>query len=150
VPSNSLNDLQITFDGYNHSSNALTYEIELDPSNYISHNKKSLLEPREKWFVNNSNFHIPNEVIGLLQLGEGFCLPPNDIPKLTIEYIKYVENNFSNFHQHNCINTCRSQICLFINQVKNIDRYRTETNFKILSALTTTKKFIKNNPDNFY
>jgi len=78
VPSNSLNDLKILFDGYNHS-NAHTYEIELDSSIYISHNKKSLLDPREKWFVNNSNSHIPNEVIGLLQLGEGFCLPPNDI-----------------------------------------------------------------------
>jgi len=77
------------------------------------------LESKEKWFVNNSNSHISNEAIGLLQLGEGFCLPPSDILKLTIEYIKHVEN-FSKFHQYNCINTCKSQICLFINQLKNI------------------------------
>jgi len=97
--------------------------------------------------VNNTNFHIPNEVIGLLQLGKGFCLPPNDKSKLTIEYIKHVENNFSKFHQHNCINMCRSQFCFFINHIKNIGRYRTETDHKIVSTLSTTKKFIKNNPD---
>jgi len=34
-----------------------------------------LLEPREKWFINTSKVFIPNDVIGLLQLGEGFCLP---------------------------------------------------------------------------
>jgi len=119
--------------------------------NYISYNKKSLLEPREKWYVNDSNSHIPNEVISLLQLrGESFCFPPNDIPKLTIEYIKHVENNFAKFHQDNCNNTCRSQICLFINQAKNIDRYRTKIDRKIFSALSTTKKFIINNPDTIF
>jgi len=97
--------------------------------------------------LNNCNSHIPIEVIGPLELGEDFCLSPNDKPKLTIEYIKHVENNFSKFHQYNCINTCRSKICLYINQIKNIDCYRTETDLKILSALSTTKKFITNNPD---
>jgi len=127
VPSNSLNNLKISFDGYNHSSNAHAYEIELDPSNYIFHNKKSLLEPREKWFVNNYSSHIPNEVIGFLQLGKGFCLPPNDIPKLTIEYIKHVENNFSKFHQYNqynCINMCHICHILFINQIKTVTELR--------------------------
>jgi len=36
---------------------------------------------------------------------------------------------------------------MFINQIKNIDRYRTEIDLKILSALSTITKFITNNPD---
>jgi len=56
-----------------------------------------LLEPREKWLVNISNTQIPNEVIGLLQLGEGVCLPPTNIFNTITEYIKSVEYNFSRF-----------------------------------------------------
>jgi len=38
-------------------------------------------------------------------------------------------------------------LLMFINQIKNIDRYRTEIDLKILSALSTITKFITNNPD---
>jgi len=54
-----------------HSSDR-TYVIDLDPTNY-NHHTKNLLEPREKWFINTCNTQIPNEMIGLLQLDEGFC-----------------------------------------------------------------------------
>jgi len=47
------------------------------PSNY-NHHTKNLLEPREKWFINTCSTQILNDVIGLLQLGEGFCLPPTN------------------------------------------------------------------------
>jgi len=46
------------------------------------------LEPREKWFVNTSNVSIPNDVIGLLQLGEDFCLPPENKSDLFIDQLE--------------------------------------------------------------
>lgn len=54
----------------------------------------SPLEPRNKWFINLSNKNIPTEVQGLLQLGEGFCLPTiTDNSKAISEFIKHIENN---------------------------------------------------------
>jgi len=44
--------------------------------------------------INTINFYVPNEIIGLLQLGEDFCLPPDNKSDLIIEYIKHFENGF--------------------------------------------------------
>jgi len=56
-----------------------------------------LLQPRDKWFINTCNAHLPNEVISLLQLGEGFCLPPENEMDIIIQYVKHIENNFFRF-----------------------------------------------------
>jgi len=41
--------------------------IKSEPTNFNS-NDVDLLEPKKNWFINISN--IPNDVAGLLQLGE--------------------------------------------------------------------------------
>jgi len=76
--SNSQNEFTISLCGSNNptiecSKNNYT-SVDLDPSKYEC-TPRMLLEPREKWFINTSKVFIPNDVIGLLQLGEGFCLP---------------------------------------------------------------------------
>ncbi|KYN15774.1 hypothetical protein ALC57_11995, partial [Trachymyrmex cornetzi] len=43
--------------------------------------------------INLSSVNFPSEVQGLLQLKEGFCLPPYNVESITIEYIKHIENN---------------------------------------------------------
>lgn len=52
-----------------------------------------LLQIQNKWFVNLSSVQIPPEVQGLLQLGYNFCLPVMNKKHVTMEFIKYVENN---------------------------------------------------------
>jgi len=114
--SNSQMDRTIVLHGSNtptiERSNNI-FSVYLDPLKYAD-TPGMLLEPREKWFVNISNTVIPNDVIGLLQLGEGFCLPPDNKMNLLIEYIKHIENSFMRLKQrHSCINTIRSHLSIF-------------------------------------
>jgi len=103
---------------------------------------------RDKWFINTCNSHIPNEVISLLQLGKGFCLPPENKTDLIIAYIKHFENNFSMFiQQQTCVSSMRNQLFNFLKSLNNLDFYRTNIDLKILGAVSLTKKFIKDNPD---
>jgi len=107
-----------------------------------------LLEPRDKWFINTCNTHIPNEIISLLQLGEGFYLLLENKTDLIIEYIKHVENNFSRFKQQQaCVSSMRNQFFNFLKLLDNLDHCRTDIDLKILDAVLLTKKFIKDNPD---
>jgi len=145
VSINSINDVKISLDG-SQQTNAQSYVIELDPSCYPLNNN-DITVPRDKWFMNSSHRHIPKDVIALLQLGENFCLPPNNKSHLTIECVKHVESNLSKFQHHNFSSMFRSRICSFINQIKYIDDHRTETDIEILQSLHITKTFIKNNPD---
>jgi len=62
---NSHNNLKFSFNKNSLPSNDIVYDIELDPSDYNTPTK-SLLEPREKWFINKCNTCIPNEVVSLL------------------------------------------------------------------------------------
>lgn len=81
-----------------------TIDIKLDNDTH----KRPLLEPRNNWFVNLTNIPIPKLVIGLLQLGENFCLPPDNDSKLTFELIKNLENNIKNFNNNKKIE-CRNR-----------------------------------------
>jgi len=50
--------------------------------------KVNIMKLNEKWFINLSSVNFPLE--GLLQLGDGFCLPPCNVKS---KYIKHIENN---------------------------------------------------------
>ncbi|KYN12195.1 hypothetical protein ALC57_15646 [Trachymyrmex cornetzi] len=50
---------------------------------------------RDDWFINLWSVNFSIEVQCLLQLGEGFCLPPHNLERITIEFIKYIENNIT-------------------------------------------------------
>jgi len=127
-------------------SNDIVYDVKLDPSDY-NFNPINLLEPRKKWFINTSNSVISREVMGLLQLGEDFCLPSTDNADSTTQCIKHIENNFSRLHGNNSINKIRNQIFPFINNLNKNNKSITETEYNLITAAKTTKNFIKNNPD---
>jgi len=104
------------------------------------------LESREKWFINTTNCHIPNEVVGLLQLGEGFCIPPDNKSNLIAEYIKHIENGFLRVERRlSCVNTMRSQFINFLKPIHKLDHHMSDTDLEITSAVCYTKKFVKNN-----
>jgi len=66
----------------NHSSHL----IELKPDNF-NYKNVNLLKSKKASFVNINNTSIPN-VISLLQLGEGFCLPTQNNDRDIVECIK--------------------------------------------------------------
>jgi len=117
--------------------------IELKSENFNCKGA-SLLEPKDKWFINISGTHIPKDVIGLLQLGENFCLPTLNKDRDIVECIKSVENNF-NRHRINNINNFRNLLFPLIKDIKNDKKSRLDLD--ILTSVSSTKKFTKLNPD---
>jgi len=91
---------------------------------------------------------MPSEITGLLQLGENFCLPSLNREKDIVEYIKSVEDNFCRLRIHNS-SGFRNKLFLLIRDIRKIDG-RTETDNNIVSAFSTTKQFMTNNPNHFY
>jgi len=129
-----------------HSDNSSAC-VKLDPSNY-TYTPKALLEPREGWFINISKTIIPKQTIGLLQLGEGFCLPPENKTALFIQIIKHLENNFSRFGQRkSCVGTMRNQLYNFLKPLHKLKQGMSNIDFEILDAVSNTNRFIKNNPN---
>jgi len=117
--------------------------VELKPENF-NHKKVSLLEPKDDWFINASDTRVPKEVIGLLQLGDNFCLPSLNKDNDTIECIKSVENNFNRHKINNC-NIFRNRLFPFIKDTKKDNN--TKLDLDILDSVSSTKKFIKHNPE---
>jgi len=117
--SKSQIDFTVSLDGSNNTTKSYSeyissYSIELDSKKFDCA-PRMLLKSRDKWFINTCNDHILNEVISLLQLGEGFCLPPVNKTDLIIAYIKHIENNFSRFRQQQaCVSSMRSQLFDFL------------------------------------
>jgi len=101
----------------------------------------NLLEPKKAWFINVSNIFIPNDIIGLLQLDESFCLPTQNKDRDIVECIKSVENNF---YKHGLSsNTFRNKVFPLIKSTKNNNRCKTDLD--IFSAASSTKKFVSCN-----
>jgi len=65
--------------------------------------------------------------------------------KDTIEYIKSVEDNFCRLWIHHS-SGFRNKLFLLIRDIRKVDD-RTETDNNIISAFSTTKKFMTNNPN---
>ncbi|XP_018367481.1 PREDICTED: uncharacterized protein LOC108763996 [Trachymyrmex cornetzi] len=102
----------------------------------------------EKWFLNLSGIHIPEEVRYLLQLGEGFGLPidRNNLQHTFIEFIKSIESNIIN-RPNNVINVIRNNTMPILEKFHN-DFPKSDSNTKLLSSWTiSTKKFIKEHPE---
>jgi len=119
------------------------HTIVLKPSNF-SNKGVDLLEPRKDWFINVSDIPIPQEVTGLTQLGENFCLLTLNKTKDTIECIKAVEDNFYRLRIKNN-NAFRNK---FFPIISNFNKNNNKKNeHEILSAFSLTKKFISNNPN---
>jgi len=67
---------------------------------------------------------------------------------LYIEYIKHLENNFSTFkQQQSCVNMMRSQFFNFLKSLHKLYHCRSDIDLKIIDAVSSTKKFVKDNPN---
>jgi len=142
----NLNDHKFSFNKHDFPLNDMVYDIEIKQSDY-NLTTDDILKPREKWFVNSSKSTIPNDIIGLLQLGEEFCLPPTNVSDTITQCVKHIESNFSRLQNYNCINTLRNQIFPCITNLKNINRNINETDARIITANKNAQRYIKNNPD---
>jgi len=143
---NKTTDYNLSFTKHDFHTDDSIHSVELNPTDH-NEKTKNVLEPRKKWFLNASNTEIPNDVVGLLQLGENFCLPPTNKNDSITQCIKHIESSFSRLQNNNCINKFRNQIFPFINSLNNIDKSRTDIDSTLITATQTTKKFIKNNPE---
>ena len=132
----SLTDLSTS------SSNKPNIEINISPpSNLQSQNP---LDIKEKWFINLSSTSIPTHIRSILQLGDNFSLPFLNKEKLTIEFIKNVENNLCKLPRE-MIHTIRDRSTTIINRLSSwsIPNYEFTNNLKTL--ISQTKNFINNN-----
>ncbi|XP_020299368.1 uncharacterized protein LOC109863521, partial [Pseudomyrmex gracilis] len=120
-------------------------EINISPKNFTNINQ-DFLSPRDGWFINLSSVNIPTQVISLLQLGEGFSLPPQWNDSLTINFIKYLENNLRGFPLPVKMEF-RNQFVSILSKVSIKKEKRSNLNSDILSALSATKTFLSNNKD---
>lgn len=69
------------------------HHVIIDPLPLDNILHPNVLTLRKKWFVNLTGTDIPDVVIGLLQLGSGFGLPPTNVNNTVLEIIKCVENS---------------------------------------------------------
>lgn len=77
-----------------------SFFILLNPASFTPPNAPSFISPSSNWIVNLSSVAVPDEVQGILQLGEVFCLPVsrNIRSSLTFEFIKHVQKNIAKLH----------------------------------------------------
>jgi len=70
--------------------------IDIEPS-LFSDIKYDISNINDKWFINLSSTHVPENIKSLLQLGRNFSLPLTNKTKLTTNFIINFENNLINF-----------------------------------------------------
>ncbi|KMQ88038.1 reverse transcriptase [Lasius niger] len=120
-------------------------EVILNPTDFQDPSP-SPLHIQNKWFVNLSSKHIPQEVQGLLQLGENFSLPTMNTDTITVEFIKCVENNIGKLPA-NIRHTIRNRTNPIINNLSNYTFKNSPLEREIISASLASKNFIHDNPD---
>lgn len=112
--------------------------------------KSSLHLPKNNWFINLTDNHIPTEVQCLLQLGGNFSLPiPNDSnnkKSLLIEFIKGIEHNNKKFNVATRLNI-RNRSIPIINKILSYTPHNIPFYHSIKNSINSTRRFIKDNPN---
>lgn len=122
-------------------------EINIQARDFIEGSNNDFLSPREGWFVNMSSVDISLLVIGLLQLGEDFCLlPPTVKQPLVIDAIKKLESNLRSFHPSKKMEFRNFFVYLFWSLFSRHEK-RTTSDKRLLSTFMITKEFFNNNKD---
>lgn len=124
------------------NSNAIN--ISLDPS-IFQPTPASPLDIKSSWFTNLTNIQIPEEVQGLLQLGENFCLPTNNKQKIVTEFVKSVDHNTNKLSVNSRIRF-RNRITPIINNLANFSVKASPLDRKLTNAYLATNSFIKEHP----
>ncbi|XP_020299356.1 uncharacterized protein LOC109863510, partial [Pseudomyrmex gracilis] len=132
-----------TFDSPPPSSSVNMVEVNISPKSF-THSNPDLLSLREGWFINLSSVDIPTQVIRLLQLGEGFSLPPRWNDLMIIRFIKHLENNLRGSPLPLKMEF-RNRFVALLSNVQKRKEKRTILDTEILTALSATNTFLNNN-----
>lgn len=100
--------------------------------------------------MNLSSINIPSEVHGLLQLGEGFCLPTHTHnSKIASEFIKHIENNICKLQKREpkLVADIRNHSIPIIQNLYHRKLSSSDFEKTIKDAFMSTKNFLKNNSD---
>jgi len=91
---NNIEQFSFTFLLNCHVRGSKLVEVNVDPKNHLATKKFSPLDSlNNKWFINWSHEHIPDNTQQLLQLGHNFSLPSVNSNNNIIQTIKNIENN---------------------------------------------------------
>src|SRR5580765_2372334 len=120
-----------------------TFKVCLDPRNFRQP-VPSVLEIRNKWFMNLTSAHIPLEVQGLLQLGENFCLPPKSRDKVITDFLKSFEHSIDRLPSTSRT-AVRSRAFPIIKKLPDHSFDTATTNKTLFRAAHTTSKFMAEN-----
>jgi len=99
-----------------------------------------------KWFINLSSTHIPDNIVSFLQLGGNFSLPVTNKTQLTTEFIINFENNLGKLPPAERAVIRNKSTNIF----KSIPSYQYPLNKihkDLLHLNVITKKFLKEKPN---
>ena len=119
--------------------------IILDPMSF-SPTTSSLLETKDKWFVNLSTIQIPSEIQGLLQLGENFCLPTHNKDKVVSEFVKSVEHSIDKLPRQSQL-IVRGRTMPILNELSVFPLKKLPHNAELTRAVRMTKSFLLEHPE---
>src|SRR5436190_10566126 len=136
IPQYDTKDLSITL------SNNSSMEINIIPPADLK--PKNALDINEKWFINLSSMFIPTHIISILQLGNNFSLPFLNKEKLTIEFIKNIENNIYKLPREK-IPIIRDRSTSIINRLSSLSFPHNDFNRYVKNLVSQTREFINNN-----
>ncbi|XP_032685326.1 uncharacterized protein LOC116850787, partial [Odontomachus brunneus] len=131
------------FPSMNNSDN---FHITIDPLKYEKLKNPNLFQPQQKWFLNLSSIDIPTNIQGLLQLGNGFSVPPTNEKSTLIECIKHLENNMRSLST-NEKEAIRSRSVSILRNIKLYLPTLYHNNKVILQNYLEAKTFSKSFPD---
>ncbi|XP_077270690.1 uncharacterized protein LOC143901933 [Temnothorax americanus] len=117
--------------------------INIDPKSFTTP-IPSLMQLNDGWFVNLSSTDIPTDIQGLLQLGENFSLPGLKKDKVTIEFIKNIENNIKKFpiRTHT---TLRNRFSNMVNSLRGYEVQESAHDNAMKHLSIATKNFMDDN-----
>lgn len=99
---------------------------------------------KNKWFKNLSSCQIPEDIQGLLQLGDNFSLPFNNKEKTTMEFIKNIEFNIQKLPIPIQMSV-RNRSSSIING-KFLRPSQNSYNRTLVDLTRKTKRFLQSNP----
>ena len=118
--------------------------VRISPPSPLPQSHKNPFYIIDNWFNNLSSVPIPKNVQSLLQLGENFSLSFFNKDKLSIEFIKSIENNISKLPTGIQMLIRNRSVPIF-NTFSSLTASDSFLNNELKKHLAETKKFVINN-----
>lgn len=116
--------------------------VKINPDSYDD-TQQSISNINKKWFINLSSTVIPTDIQRLIQLDENFSLPVVNTNKLTVEFIKNIENNIRKLHSKTQI-IISNRSTHIVNNLPSYFTPKCEFNSN-KHLILATKRFFNNN-----